>query len=159
MSPSTHVGMSLPHCEEVGHPNERDASELGNPSPNSGPSRSPPSVSERHTPGRIGQYKQPPGWIHPSNILVHPVANTSASFFSGGYERQVVTVRHTRHILCPLACLSLYQGWRHCYNSGPAAYIRLNGYRHNHTYPSFFRSSLGITWNITSHLFCSIVSS
>jgi len=65
--------MSLPHREEVGHPNERDASDLGNPSPNSGPSiaRSPPSVSEQHAPGRI--------------------ANTSASFFSGGYERQVVT--------------------------------------------------------------------
>ncbi|KIM82149.1 hypothetical protein PILCRDRAFT_8009 [Piloderma croceum F 1598] len=118
MSPpsgSTHIGIPpvdhsrqfpylLPtdpvHQQDFGQPNEHDTSELGIPSSMPDQSRSPRSVTSprsitesRPPVGRICQYNLPfpSTFPHPLNSPLHPAVNTSTNFFSGGYERLVVT--------------------------------------------------------------------
>ncbi|KIM82154.1 hypothetical protein PILCRDRAFT_820527 [Piloderma croceum F 1598] len=65
---------------------------------------SPRSITESRPPvGRICQYNLPfpSTFPHPLNSPLHPAVNTSTNFFSGGYERLVVTVRNVNHLDAP----------------------------------------------------------
>jgi len=83
---------------------------------------------------------------NPSDSHLHPVTNTS-NVFSGGYERQVVTVCDVNHVIYMLSLISFIKAGVIVYNSGPTTYIRLGGHHHNHPYSSFFRCRLGIAWH------------